>query len=289
MWKTSGKGIWKWAVWASLALGALQAARDPMPLLDGGSRLKAPFQGGEQLEYAVFWEPPLLVRALIGNVRAGDIHLKVAESRYQGRDTFTLTADAETRGIIRSRFMEVDNRFESIIDRTDFRSYGLTKTIRQGERTRKDITSKIDYAADRTVVEKVDLRKNPPGREVETFHGIPGPLADVLSVFYAARLRVMEPGDRFVVHLVDETEPTSVEVEVLKREQLKTMLGKFQTVQISTAGGIFKGGGNFRVWYSTDDLRIPVKFQADAAIGSVYGEIAAIETQRMSRSVIRSR
>lgn len=263
------------------------ASSEPVAFLDQPDSLQAPFPAGERLRYDIYWEPPKLLEWIIGDIRAGEIEIQVQESQVEGRETLTISANASTRGFVRSRFLEVDDRFESIIDRSDFRSYRFKKVIREGEKNRKDILVEFDYGQQRVKVEKVDLRKAPPQRETKVFEGISGPVTDVLSVFYVARLRELSPGQRYSIQLADEKEPEEVVVSVERREKVKTRLDEFESVRISTEGGFFNQGGDFLIWYSTNGQRYPVRFQADAKIGKVYGELVGIDSGRVSRGVIR--
>jgi len=52
-------------------------------------------------------------------------------------------------------------------------------------------------------------------------------------------------------------------------------------------GGLFRNGGDLRVWYSTDPLRFPVKFEADVKFGKVYGKVIGLDTPTETRNVIR--
>ncbi len=270
-------------------LVGLQAASssEPVAFLDRPDTLRMPFPSGERLRYDIYWEPPQILQWFIGDVAAGEILIQVQESEDQGRETLTIQAKATTKGFVRRRFLEVDDQFESIIDRTNFRSYRFKKVIREGKKSRKDILVQFDYGQQEVTVEKVDLRKNPPQRESKVFQGVSGPVSDVLSVFYVARLRQLSPGQRYRIRLADEKRPEEVVVEVLRREKVKTRLDEFESVRISTVGGFFNQGGNFLIWYSTNGQRFPVRFQANAKIGKVYGELVGIDSGRTSRGVIK--
>ena len=260
---------------------------EPVAFLDQPDSLQMPFPAGERLRYDIYWKPPKILQWIIGDVVAGEVLIQVQESEYQGRETLTIHAKATTKGFVRRRFLEVDDEFESVIDRTDFRTYRFKKVIREGKKSRKDILVKFDYDQHQVEVEKIDLRKDPPQRDTKVFQGIAGPITDVLSVFYVARLRELSPGQRYRIQLADEKKPEEVVVEVLRREKIKTRLDVFESVRISTVGGFFNQGGNFLIWYSTNSHRFPVRFQADAKIGKVYGELVGIDSGRTSRGVIR--
>ncbi|MEE8348946.1 MAG: DUF3108 domain-containing protein, partial [Acidobacteriota bacterium] len=121
----------------------------------------------------------------------------------------------------------------------------------------------------------------------ERLTGIPGPVADILSVFYLARLRTLHPGDSYLIHLNARGTIRPITIRVQEHEVVPTDIGAFETVRISTMGGLFNNGGDLRIWYSTDRLRIPVKFEADVKLGKVYGKIIGVDTPKMTKSVIQ--
>ena len=184
--------------------------------------------------------------------------------------------------------IEVDNYFESTIDRNSFRSYRILKKIRQGKRKR-DIEILFDYKLDRTLVRETDVALSPP-RQIrdDIIDGIPGPLSDILSVFYVARLRVLKAGDRYLVYVSDNGKHREVQVKVEEPEKVETSIGSFEALKISTEGGFWGRERNFRVWYSQDSLRVPVKFEADARVGKVVGQLIQIETEQFSRGLIET-
>ena len=102
-----------------------------------------------------------------------------------------------------------------------------------------------------------------------------------------ARLHSLEPGQQYQVHLSEWGQPKQVRVHVQSREKVHTKIDDFDSVRVSTVGGIFRNGGDFRIWYSTGPLRFPVQFEADVKFGKVYGKVIGLETPRESRSVIR--
>jgi hypothetical protein len=44
---------------------------------------------------------------------------------------------------------------------------------------------------------------------------------------------------------------------------------------VAVFGGLFKNGGQFRMWLSADNRKIPVKFEAKISLGKVTGSLVA--------------
>ena len=255
----------------------------PLPFLSEKQDYSVPFQEGEKLRYEVNWKPLFLIPAF----RAGELTFTIQKSEYKERPTYTISASAFSDGLLSSiSGLEVRDYFESNIDRETFRSYRLLRQVRQNKRKR-DLEVLFDYEHNSILVHETNLAMDPPEEVHKTIDGIPGPITDILSVFYVARLHQLEPGQEYLLHLSERGEAKQVRIQVQGHEKVQTAIGKFDSVRISTVGGLFRDGGDFRIWYSRDQLRFPVQFEAEVKFGKVYGKIIGVETPQMSRSVIR--
>lgn len=259
-------------------------AEDSYPLiLDGQQVSTPPFASGEKLRFEVNWKPLFLIPAF----KAGELTLTVEESQLNGKLTYKISARAVSDGMLsRVAGLQVRDYFESNVDRADFRSYRFLQEVRQGEKE-KDIELIFNYRQNEATYQETDVTTDPP-RETrkEVIAGMEAPVVDVLSVFYVTRLRKLEPEDRFLVYLNDRDQFKKVRVAAKKRERVKTPLGRYSTVLLSSEGGLFSGGGEFRIWYSQDELRVPVKFEADVKFGKVYGSLIELQTRQMIRQLI---
>ncbi len=254
-----------------------------LELLGTKQHYSVPFQEGEKLRYEVNWKPLFLTPAF----KAGELTFSIYQSEYKKRPTYTISASAFSEGLLSSiAGLKVRDTFESNIDRETLRSYRLFRQVRQNRRKR-DLEVVFDYDGDAILVHQTNLALEPPVEVHKKIDGIPGPIADVLSVFYVARLHQLEPGQEYQVHLSERGKAKQIRLQVQTREKVKTEIGEFNAVRVSTVGGLFRDGGDFRIWYSTGPLRFPVQFEADVKIGTVYGKLIGLETPQESRSVIR--
>ncbi len=269
-----------------LSVGAWAAASDqPESLLGPGVSYQVPFKDGEQLGYEVNWKPLFLIPA----IKAGDLHFSIKEADYKDTPVYRIQAEAVSNGTLPSiAGIDVRDYFESIIDRESFRSYRMLQKTREGKRKR-DLEMNFDYDRDQVRVKEEDVGVKPSKKiKDKVFKGLSEPATDIVSVFYVGRLRILRPGDRLYVFLNDEGEVKRIGIEVGDVEKVTTPIGTFDAMRIDTKGKIFKSGGNLRVWYTNDELRIPVKFEADVKFGKVYGALTSMQTKQMSRSRIRS-
>ncbi len=70
----------------------------------------------------------------------------------------------------------------------------------------------------------------------------------------------------------------NVEVQVLRKERLKTGLGEFNTVVIKPlmkSEGIFNRKGDMVIWLTDDDRHIPVMMKTKIVVGSVVATLVS--------------
>ena len=79
---------------------------------------------------------------------------------------------------------------------------------------------------------------------------------------------------------MDGKEPYLLEVKVLRTEQLRTILGKVETLVVQPQvrpEGTFEGKRGITLWITNDQRRIPVKLRTKVTVGSVTASLAAME------------
>jgi hypothetical protein len=95
---------------------------------------------------------------------------------------------------------------------------------------------------------------------------------DALTCFYHLRYQPLEVGKTLYAHLFDNKKFYMLEVQVLKREEIETPLGKFKTILIKPillTEGIFGRKGEVLIWLTDDEKRLPVLLKTKVKIGSI--------------------
>ena len=95
---------------------------------------------------------------------------------------------------------------------------------------------------------------------------------DTYSSFYYVRTLPLEVGKSVFVSILDNKKLWKVEIQVLKKERIKTILGEVDTILIKPlikSEGIFQRKGEIYIWLTDDARRIPVKMKTKIAIGSI--------------------
>lgn len=105
---------------------------------------------------------------------------------------------------------------------------------------------------------------------------IAGTTYDIYGSFYYVRYLPLEVGKPVSVNVLDGRELHAIEVRVLRRERLKTVLGEVDTIVIRPlvkAEGVFEGKGAVTIWLTDDGRRIPVRAQTKVKVGSVIATL----------------
>lgn len=185
------------------------------------------------------------------------------------------TSGAETRivSIARSAdwisvFFPVEDRIETVLTGNSPSRIGLPKRyhlkIREGSH-RRDKEVQFDHA--KGVAHYKD-NLNGDKRVLP----ISASTIDTLSSFYFVRTLKLEVGKSVFLTILDNMKIWNVEVQVLRKEKIKTKLGSFDTIVIKPlmqSEGIIDKKGDMFIWLTDDHRLLPVKMKTKVKVGSV--------------------
>jgi len=222
------------------------------------SRSSSAFTGPEKLVFDLTWT----------GIKAGTSTLETVNDK--GRTKIISTARS-AKWV--SLFYTVDDRVESLLrDEQTVSLIGLPENyrikLREG-RHRRDKELIFDHANSRVTF--IDHISN----ERKIFK-IGGTTFDPLTSFYYVRGLKLEVGKSVYVDVFDSKKLWNVEVQVLRREKVKTKLGEFDTVVIKPlmkSEGIFNRKGDVYIWLTDDKKRVPVKLVSKLAVGSITANL----------------
>jgi hypothetical protein len=194
-----------------------------------------------------------------------------------GTATLEMVSDeGRTKIISRARsadwvsvFYTVDDRIESLLKNEPTMSLislpeNYRVRLREGKH-RRDKELIFDHAKKQvTFIDHLGTEKKTFQIDEKTF--------DPLTSFYYIRTVKLDVGRSVYVDIFDSKKVWNVEVQVLRREKIRTQLGNFDTVVIKPlmkSEGIFNRKGDIYIWLTDDLKRIPVKVQTKVVIGSV--------------------
>ncbi len=208
----------------------------------------------ERLVYDISW----------GGIKAGTATQEIIRKG----EIIHIVSTARSVGWI-STFFEVDDRIESVMTNGTLGiPFGLPATysekVHEGPTRRHKVVT-FNHRQQQAVIDDL-LAKNKVNFPITPI------TYDSLSCFYYARLQKLEPGTSFFVDIFDGKRLHNTEVKVLRRETVKTALGKFKTVlimPIMKTEGIFSKTGDIHIWLTDDERRIPIKMRSKVKIGSI--------------------
>ena len=103
---------------------------------------------------------------------------------------------------------------------------------------------------------------------------------DELSVLYYVRTLPLIEGQTVVATVFASRKNWDLEVKVLRRETLDTILGRRETLVVEPVlkfEGIFQQKGRVIVWLTNDAERIPVLMKSEIKIGSFVSTLTSRE------------
>ena len=216
------------------------------------------FQVGEELNYKLRY----------GFLTAAEAVIRVenTDTKFDNKSVYHLVAEGKTAGSF-NVFYKVRNRYDSYIDKKDLTPYLYTENIRESNYRRTD---KARFYQDQ---KKIVSNKG-------TFKG-DGQTFDLLSAYYFARsldISKLNIGSKFNLDYFLDDEVTTLQIQYVGKERVKTSLGYFNCLKFSPSiqpGRIFRKDSKLYLWITDDGNRIPVKAQVEILVGSVTLEIVS--------------
>ncbi len=222
------------------------------------------FQPGEWLKFRMHY----------GLLNASYATLHVKSNIIEGVPVYHVVGKGQTTGFA-SIFFKVDDTYESYFGMEDGKPYKFVRKINEGGYT-KDYEINFDHKKDTAVLND---KKN---KKTYKFN-LQDSIQDLLSAFYYLRNNY-DPKDLVenetvkLKMLYDDDGIFDFKLRYLGTEVLKTKFGKVECYKfrpLVQSGRVFKEKESLSLWVSTDDNRIPVRIQADLAVGSIKVDLEA--------------
>ncbi len=213
-----------------------------------------PFAPGETLTYDVSWS---------SYVTAGSATLKVMERKPSyGSDAYYIVAEGRPTPLL-SKLYELYYKADTLLDVYSLLPQRGSVYSEEGKRHRMKVTmfdqatKKASYEVQTRTVVKKDL-------------AIPSYTQDALSAIYVLRAIALKQGDKFVMPVCDGGETYKVQIQIGGVEPVKTGMGEVRAWKITPAlpSGSAGGARRLTLWLSDDARRLPVRLQAQLAVGS---------------------
>jgi len=222
-------------------------------------------RNGERLEYDIYW----------GVIKVGQATLIIDSIvEIDSRPAFHIVSDAVSSSFI-NNFYPVNDRNEAWMDTEKLNSYGYYKKISEGkfffnEWVVFDNSHKLYYG------EKMNRK-----RQTSRFEGLlEYEVNDVLSALYRVRASELKTGNTLRID-VNSKKNWRLDVKIHKTEKINTYAGEKKCFLVEPMVGeeglfVAKKGKRMLVWFTQDELRLPVILKAEIFIGSITAKLARV-------------
>ncbi|MBN1566528.1 MAG: DUF3108 domain-containing protein [Acidobacteria bacterium] len=242
-----------------------------------------PFSIGERLVYLVKWDPPWYL-FFLPHMEAGEVDLQlVGETEYKNKKALKIILKAHSSGMLmKMSGMKVEDEFIFLSEPETFCSLRVSQKIREGKRKRQ---VDIDYLREtrRLHIRVMDESVVPPKlQKDEIKENIPPCVQDPFSALYTFRMSELRLQHVQTFMIGNDDKFKEVQARVEKQEVLDTSLGKLAAWNVDTSAlkeGLFKEGGQFRIWFSADERKLPLQFEVKVSLGRVLGKLISVENQ----------
>ena len=259
--------------------------------LQGKERARAddaagnPFTVGERLVYTVQWDPPWYF-FFLPRMHAGEAELWLAgETEHRGRKALRISFSARSSGtLINLTGMRIEDQFVFLSEPGTLCALKASSVIREGKRKRR---IDVEYMGESGSLHIRDLDESvvPPAVRKDTVKdGIPACVQDPFSALYFLRTLPLAAGYEHTSLLANDDLIREVRSRVKKQDVVEAPAGRFTAWKIETIalmGGLFKEGGQFSMWLSADEKKIPVQFEIQVKLGRVFGRLKEVSHIRL--------
>jgi hypothetical protein len=252
---------------------------------------------GDQAEALPFGSAETLVyegeftRSLLRGIDVADLQFsfsrapaaQTVKSEAQTQPVLHFTAEAISKGIVSKLFgLNFRQRIESIVEPKSFSVLQTTKLDEQGKRKRTS-EAVFDRSAGKVVFTELD--PNDPNRPPRVITSqVSGTVQDIASAFYYLRTLKLEPGKTLELLISDTGQTFHIPVRIIKREQLKTVLGKVNTLRVEPElfgeGRLIRGKGAITIWFTDDARHIPVRAKINNNLGRLDIKLKSIANSK---------
>jgi hypothetical protein len=230
-------------------------------LISFDSQREDAFQTGEWFKFRVHY----------GMINAGYATLEVQDGVINNKKVYHVIGKGYSTGMSRF-FFKVDDIYESYFDKVTGNPYKYVRKIDEGGYT-KNQEGFFNPASDRVLVKDFD-------NKTEKTFVIPNNTQDIVSAFYYLRnyptIDKLKVGESVAIDMFFDDETTKFKLKFIGRADIETKFGVIPTMifrPLVQSGRVFKEKEALTVWISDDDNKIPVRIQANLAVGSIKADL----------------
>ena len=219
-----------------------------------------------------------------GMFNASFATLEVKETTLDSQPVFHVVGKGKSTGLLHL-FFKVDDNYETYIHKYSGAPLRFIRKIDEGGYT-KDIQIDFDHDTNTALV------FNKKHNEKKTY-SVEGNVHDILSSFYFLRnnldIENLGKGEMMTLNMFFDNENHEFKLKFMGREVIKTKMGNIAALKFKPyvlAGRVFKEQESLTMWVSDDDNRMPLKIEADLAVGSLEADIDAFKGLKHPLNII---
>ena len=214
-----------------------------------------PFKVGEHLTYTLQFNVIKMGRGYL-SVEANDTISSIPSYHVKFQAKTSKFAD---------NIYRVRDYIDIWLNASDLTTIKLVKQLNEGNYHKKYDTS-IDYNKSIAIVNTDTLK-------------ITGAVRDPYSLLYYFRIIPLEIGQILDFTTLDNKKLTEFQVIIDGKETVKTPAGTFNCIIIKPfreGKTLLKNDGDMKIWFSDDELRLPVQIQIKLKFGSMLLQLKTI-------------
>ena len=215
------------------------------------------FKNGEWFEFRIYY----------GIFNASYVTLELENDTIDGNPVFHAKGYGATTGLARILF-KVEDYYDSYFSQETGLPIWFIRNIYEGGYT-KDLEIRFDHENE---IAKINNKKEKKYQEIKV-----NPNAqDLISAFYYLRnvknTSSMKPGESVSINMFFDSENYLFKLKYFGVETLDTKFGKISCrkyIPYVQSGRVFREEESVTIWVSNDENKIPIRLQADIAVGSI--------------------
>lgn len=189
---------------------------------------------------------------------------------------FRFRATAISKGLLLGLLgLEASDRFETLVDTTDFSARVSFKEIKEGKK-HVARTSLFDQVTRTVNFTAHDLTKPEAPPRTQTLPRQEGML-DLLSAFYFVRLQKLKERQMLRFPVNDDDTNYTFDIVVGQHDKLKTDCGTIKTIKVEPKlfgpSQLFPRSGEMMMWLSDDNRRVPLRLVAKTSSGTITAKL----------------
>ena len=232
------------------------------------------FDSGEWFEFRIHY----------GFFTASYATMEVKDGMVNGKQMYHVKGRGKSTGLL-SLFFKVEDDYQTYFDKKTGAPSKFIRKIDEGGHT-KDIQIDFDHKLKTALV-------NDKKHQVKSSHSIKNGTQDMMSAFYYLRNHVdtknLKSGQEIKINMFFDKENFDFKLKFLGREMIETKFGKVASLKFRPyvqSGRVFKEQESLTIWVSDDKNKIPVRLQADLAVGAIKADLEAYRGLKHSFKIV---